>query len=85
MRPSPISCRTDYFFSVGSGDRYRNLYPLVHTQGVAEGSRRDRPNKRNLILARAAYLGAQRHGVAVLVFRYPPDLGSASAASADGT
>jgi alpha-D-xyloside xylohydrolase len=51
-----------YFFSVGSGDRYRNLYPLVHTQGVAEGSRRDRPNHRNLILARAAYLGAQRYG-----------------------
>jgi alpha-D-xyloside xylohydrolase len=51
-----------YFYSIGTGDRYRNLYPLVHTQGVAEGSRRDRPNKRNLILARAAYLGAQRHG-----------------------
>lgn len=51
-----------YFYSIGSGDRYHNLYPLVHTQGVAEGSRRDRPNKRNLILARAAYIGAQRHG-----------------------
>jgi alpha-D-xyloside xylohydrolase len=51
-----------YFYSIGSGDRYHNLYPLVHTQGVAEGSRRDRPAKRNLILARAAYIGAQRHG-----------------------
>jgi alpha-D-xyloside xylohydrolase len=51
-----------YFYSIGSGDRYHNLYPLLHTQGVAEGSRRDRPNKRNLILARAAYLGAQRYG-----------------------
>jgi alpha-D-xyloside xylohydrolase len=51
-----------YFYSIGSGDRYHNLYPLVHTQGVAEGSRRDRPNHRNLILARAAYLGAQRYG-----------------------
>jgi alpha-D-xyloside xylohydrolase len=50
------------FFSIGSGDRYHNLYPLLHTQGVAEGSRRDRPNKRNLILARAAYLGSQRYG-----------------------
>jgi alpha-D-xyloside xylohydrolase len=50
------------FYSIGSGDRYHNLYPLVHTQGVAEGSRRDRPNKRNLILARAAYLGSQRYG-----------------------
>lgn len=51
-----------YFYSIGSGDRYHNVYPLLHTQGVAEGSRRDRPNKRNLILARAAYLGSQRHG-----------------------
>nr|WP_298723348.1 TIM-barrel domain-containing protein [uncultured Steroidobacter sp.] len=51
-----------YFYSIGSGDRYHNLYPLVHTQGVAEGSRRDRPGKRNLILARAAYIGAQRYG-----------------------
>jgi alpha-D-xyloside xylohydrolase len=51
-----------YFYSIGSGDRYHNLFPLLHTQGVAEGSRRDRPNKRNLILARAAYLGAQRYG-----------------------
>jgi len=51
-----------YFYSIGSGDRYHNLYPLVHTQGVSEGSRRDRPNKRNLILARAAFLGAQRYG-----------------------
>jgi len=51
-----------YFYSIGSGERYHNLFPLVHTEGVAEGSRRDRPQKRNLILARAAYLGAQRYG-----------------------
>jgi alpha-D-xyloside xylohydrolase len=51
-----------YFYSVGSGDRYHNLFPLLHTQGVAEGSRRDRPQLRNLILARAAYLGSQRNG-----------------------
>ena len=51
-----------YFFSIGSGDRYHNVFPLLHTEGVAEGSRRDRPNKRNLILARAAYLGSQRYG-----------------------
>jgi len=51
-----------YFYSIGSGDRYHNVFPLLHTQGIAEGSRRDRPNKRNLILARAAYLGAQRNG-----------------------
>lgn len=51
-----------YHFSIGTGDRYHNLYPLVHTSGVAEGSARDRPALRNLILARAAYLGAQRNG-----------------------
>jgi alpha-D-xyloside xylohydrolase len=51
-----------YFYSIGSGDRYHNLYPLLHTQGVADGSRRDRPDHRNLILARAAYLGSQRYG-----------------------
>ena len=51
-----------YFYSVGSGDRYYNLYPLVHTAGVAEGSAKDRPGFRNLILARAAYLGAQASG-----------------------
>jgi alpha-D-xyloside xylohydrolase len=51
-----------HFFSIGSGDRYYNLYPLVHTSGVAEGSARDRPDKRNLILSRAAYLGVQRNG-----------------------
>ncbi len=51
-----------FLFSVGSGDRYHNLYPLTHTTAVAEGSARDRPDLRNLILARAAYLGAQRNG-----------------------
>jgi alpha-D-xyloside xylohydrolase len=34
----------------------------LHVEGVAQGSRRDRPNKRNVILARAAYLGSQRTG-----------------------
>jgi alpha-D-xyloside xylohydrolase len=50
------------FYSIGSGDRYHNLFPLVHTGGVAEGSARDRPGMRNLILARAAYTGAQASG-----------------------
>jgi alpha-D-xyloside xylohydrolase len=51
-----------YFYSIGSGDRYHNVFPLLHTTGVAEGSARDRPTMRNLILSRAAYLGAQRNG-----------------------
>ncbi len=51
-----------YFYSIGSGDRYHNLFPLGHTTGAAEGSARDRPGMRNMILSRAAYLGSQRTG-----------------------
>jgi len=50
------------FYSIGSGDRFHNIFPLLHTSGVAEGSARDRPTMRNLILSRAAYLGVQRNG-----------------------
>lgn len=50
------------FYSIGSGDRYHNLFPLVHVEGVAQGMRAWKPNKRVLILARAAYLGSQRTG-----------------------
>ena len=49
-------------FAIGSGDRYHNVFPLVHTASVAEGSAKDRPDLRNLILCRAAYLGTQRNG-----------------------
>jgi alpha-D-xyloside xylohydrolase len=51
-----------YFYSIGSGDRYHNLYPLVHVEGVADGMRAWKPNDRVLILSRAAYLGSQRTG-----------------------
>jgi len=51
-----------HWFSIGSGDRFHNVYPLLHTQSVADGSAADRPGLRNLILCRAAYLGAQRNG-----------------------
>ena len=51
------------FFSIGSGARYYNVYPLFHTASVYEGFRRDFGNSRRvMILARAAYLGAQRNG-----------------------
>jgi alpha-glucosidase/alpha-D-xyloside xylohydrolase len=51
------------FFYVGSGSRYYNVYPLFHTASVYEGFRRDfGDSKRVMILARAAYLGAQRNG-----------------------
>ena len=52
----------DNFF-VGSGTRYYNVYPLFHTASVYEGFRRDfGDSRRVMILARAAYLGAQRNG-----------------------
>jgi len=51
------------FFFVGSGSRYYNVYPLFHTAAAYEGMRRDfGDSRRVMILARAAYLGAQRNG-----------------------
>ncbi len=51
------------FFFVGSGSRYYNVYPLFHTASVYEGFRRYfGDSRRVMILARAAYLGAQRNG-----------------------
>jgi alpha-glucosidase/alpha-D-xyloside xylohydrolase len=50
-------------FSIGSGARYYNAYPLFHTASVYEGFRRDfGESRRVMILARAAYLGAQQNG-----------------------
>jgi alpha-glucosidase/alpha-D-xyloside xylohydrolase len=50
-------------FWIGSGTRYYNVYPLFHTASVYEGFRRDfGDSRRVMILARAAYLGAQRNG-----------------------
>jgi alpha-glucosidase/alpha-D-xyloside xylohydrolase len=50
-------------FSIGSGARFFNVYPFFHTSSVYEGFRRDfGDSRRVMILARAAYLGAQRNG-----------------------
>jgi len=50
-------------FAIGSGTRFYNAYPLFHTASVYEGFRRDfGDSRRVMILARAAYLGAQRNG-----------------------
>jgi alpha-D-xyloside xylohydrolase len=51
-----------HFYSIGSGDRYRNVFPLLHVESVQQGMRAWKPNKRALILSRAAYLGSQRTG-----------------------
>lgn len=50
-------------FWIGSGTRFYNVYPLFHTAAAYEGFRRDFGDARRvMILARAAYLGAQRNG-----------------------
>ena len=50
-------------FWIGSGTRFYNVYPLFHTAAVYDGFRRDFGDARRvMILARAAYLGAQRNG-----------------------
>ncbi len=50
------------YFHIGPGTRYFNVYPLLHTEALYDGYRRDFPGRRAMILARAAYLGAQRNG-----------------------
>ena len=52
----------EFMYSIGSGARYHNLFPLLHVEGFADNMRTWKPNKRVLILSRAAYLGSQRTG-----------------------
>jgi alpha-D-xyloside xylohydrolase len=49
--------------SIGSGNRYVNLYPLLTTGGVYEGQRRASDKKRVFILSRSAFAGSQRYSV----------------------
>ena len=56
----------------GPGDRFRLIYPLLVTQTVYQGQRKDAPSKRVLILARSAFLGEQRYAVA----NWSGDIGS---------
>lgn len=48
----------------GSGDLYRLVYPLFVTKTVYEGSRKDAPDQRTMILTRSAFLGQQRYSMA---------------------
>ena len=50
------------FYSIGSGDRFHNVFPLLHVENFTQGLRAWRPAQRPLILSRAAYLGSQRTG-----------------------
>jgi alpha-D-xyloside xylohydrolase len=50
--------------ALGSGARYVDMYPLMHTQGVYEGQRAASDQKRVFILSRSAFAGAQRNSIA---------------------
>lgn len=50
------------YFQIGPGTEYFNVYPLFHTAAFYNGIRKDLPERRALILARDAYLGAQHNG-----------------------
>lgn len=49
------------YFYIGPGTEYFNVYPLFETSAVYQGMRRD-TRQRAMILARAAFTGAQRNG-----------------------
>jgi alpha-D-xyloside xylohydrolase len=49
--------------SIGSGNRYVNLYPLLTTAGVYEGQRKASDRKRVFILSRSAFAGSQRNSI----------------------
>jgi len=49
----------------GSGDLYRNAYPLFANQTVYEGQRKTNPDKRVCILTRSAFPGQQRYATAL--------------------
>jgi alpha-D-xyloside xylohydrolase len=50
------------YLSLGPGTEYFNVYPYFHTKAIYDGFRADLPDRRALILARDAYLGAQHNG-----------------------
>ncbi|EQD28835.1 Glycoside hydrolase, family 31, partial [mine drainage metagenome] len=49
------------YFHIGPGTEYFNVYPLFETSAIYQGMRRD-TRRRAMILARAAFTGAQRNG-----------------------
>jgi alpha-D-xyloside xylohydrolase len=51
--------------ALGSGARYANMFPLMHTMGVYQGQRSASEEKRVFILSRSAFAGEQRNSVTV--------------------
>ncbi len=50
------------YLHIGPGTEFFNVYPYFHTRSFYDGFRADLPDRRALILARDAYLGAQHNG-----------------------
>ncbi|HWF66126.1 MAG TPA: TIM-barrel domain-containing protein [Acidobacteriaceae bacterium] len=55
----------DKTLAIGSGAMYTNIFPFMHTGGIAQHWRKAAPDKRVLLLTRSAFLGQQRHGTIV--------------------
>jgi alpha-D-xyloside xylohydrolase len=53
----------DHRLSIGSGNRYVNLFPLMTTTAVYQGQRAASEQKRVFILSRSAFAGSQRNAV----------------------
>jgi len=55
----------DKQLAIGSGARYTNVFPLMHTSGIQEHWRATTDQKRVFLLTRSAFLGQQRVGATV--------------------
>src|SRR5579864_874315 len=55
----------DKQLAIGSGARYTNIFPFMHTSGVQEHWRATTDQKRVFLLTRSAFLGQQRVGATV--------------------
>ena len=55
----------DKQLAIGSGARYTNIFPLMHTNGVQEHWKATTDQKRVFLLTRSAFLGQQRVGATV--------------------
>ena len=51
--------------AIGNGAMYTNVYPLLHTTGIAEHWKQTTQERRVMLLTRSAFLGQQRIGAAV--------------------
>lgn len=51
--------------AMGDGSKYANMFPLMTTQAIYDGLRRQPGNKRAFILTRSAFTGMQRNAASV--------------------